>query len=222
MSLVPFFIFYLDLILYIKSYVDLVFLQVFMYGSVQAAFQHGILAPFRRPRGDPPLPEPGQHQPQVQRIQVREHLALENDQLQEPGQQDNDGRLDRAQVHERNPCRRREKQPPAFVKTLVAADPPNSEDDTDSERQEQSEELEQNVSSNAAPNQQVQKEKPSEVSVAAPNNTKPPHSDSSSQSTANPENNSESSTEDVTLRPQQTERQSSRTDETVSLFPSDI
>lgn len=222
MSLVPFFIFYLDLILYIKSYVDLVFLQVFMYGSVQAAFQHGILAPFRRPRGDPPLPEPGQHQPQVQMIQVREHLALENDQLQEPGQQDNDGRLDRAQVHERNPCRRREKQPPAFVKTLVAADPPNSEDDTDSERQEQSEELEQNVSSNAAPNQQVQKEKPSEVSVAAPNNTKPPHSDSSSQSTANPENSSESSTEDVTLRPQQTERQSSRTDETVSLFPSDI
>uniref|UniRef100_A0A3Q1I2Z5 Chloride channel CLIC-like protein 1 n=1 Tax=Anabas testudineus TaxID=64144 RepID=A0A3Q1I2Z5_ANATE len=48
---------------------------VFMYGRVQAAFGHGITAPLRRHRRDPPPPELEQQQPRLQRIEGHDPLA---------------------------------------------------------------------------------------------------------------------------------------------------
>ena len=54
-----------------------IFLKVFLYGSVQAAFQHGILRPLTGHRRDPPPPVLGQqlHEPQLQPAQLRDRLA---------------------------------------------------------------------------------------------------------------------------------------------------
>ncbi|KAM6938690.1 chloride channel CLIC-like protein 1 [Lycodopsis pacificus] len=54
----------LPIILQIPVLLTIVFaITVCMYGGVQAAFQHGIAAPFRRLRGDPPPPQLEQPQP---------------------------------------------------------------------------------------------------------------------------------------------------------------
>lgn len=145
---------------------------VCMYGSVQAAFQHGILAPFRRPRRDPPPPElerPPQPQPQPQplpqpqpqpqprplRIEDWDPLA-EGDALAPPPRQQQGPRqraIDagvhqqlRNQVHQKRPNRVRKEPVPVVVETLRTADPRYSEDETDAERREEGLEAEQNLS----------------------------------------------------------------------------
>ncbi|XP_031720086.1 chloride channel CLIC-like protein 1 isoform X1 [Anarrhichthys ocellatus] len=112
---------------------------VCMYGGVQAAFQHGIAAPFRRPRGDPPPPQLEPPQPQVQRILAGDNLAGGDAPQQAPMQQAVEGRLHRNQVRQRQPNRRREEM---GVESLGTAEPPYSEDETDAELRE----AEQNLS----------------------------------------------------------------------------
>lgn len=70
-----------------------------MYGSVQAAFQHGIMAPLRRPRRDPPPPELEQLQPQ--RIEGHDPLAGGDAPQHAPPHQAYDHRLNRNQVRRR-------------------------------------------------------------------------------------------------------------------------
>ncbi|KAG7514916.1 hypothetical protein JOB18_045416 [Solea senegalensis] len=121
---------------------------VLMYGSMQAVFQHGITAPLRRPRRDPPPPEVEPPQPQFQRIQGREHLEELDIQQRRPRQRANDGRLHRHQVLKQQPNRPREEQGQVFVETLLAADPSHSEDETDSEQWEGNPDLSADLDSN--------------------------------------------------------------------------
>ncbi|XP_026160335.1 chloride channel CLIC-like protein 1 isoform X1 [Mastacembelus armatus] len=126
---------------------------VFMYGSVQAAFQHGITAPFRRPRRDPHPPELEQPQPQLQRIGDGDHLAAgDAPQLGQIHQAHNE-RLQRNQVHQRRSNRPREEPARMVVETLRTADPAYSEDEVDTARHE----VEQNLS-NSENKQETQEE----------------------------------------------------------------
>lgn len=117
--------------------------QVFTYASVQAAFQHGIMAPFRRPRRDPPPPQLQQEQRQLQGIE--NHLALAGGDELQYGQrhQANGGRLQNNRVRQRRPDRPREEAAKVVVETLHNAECPISEDETDAQILE----TEQNVSS---------------------------------------------------------------------------
>lgn len=89
-----------------------------MYGSVQAVFQYGITAPFRRPRRDPPAPELEQPQPRLQRIEDHDPLAEGDAPQQALRYPVDDGRLHRNQVRQRQPNRAREVEPRMFVQTL--------------------------------------------------------------------------------------------------------
>ncbi|XP_070688156.1 chloride channel CLIC-like protein 1 [Pempheris klunzingeri] len=157
-----------------------------MYGGVQAAFQHGILAPFRHPRRGPPPPELEQPQRHPQAIEDHDHLAG-GDALQ-PAQRHraNDGRLHRNQVHQRRPNRPREEPVKVAVETLRTAEPPYSEDETDAEQHE----AEQNLSAESdSENQQETREKPTGARAGgvaaktAQSKTKPTETDSSQSKT---------------------------------------
>ncbi|XP_005931075.1 chloride channel CLIC-like protein 1 [Haplochromis burtoni] len=110
---------------------------VFMYGSVQAAFQHGIMAPLRRPRRDPPPPELEQPQAQPRlRIEDRNHFAGGDAPQQQHAlrYRADDARLNRNDLHQRRPNRQR-------VETLGTA-----EDEPDAERAKEVPEADQNPS----------------------------------------------------------------------------
>lgn len=148
-----------------------------MYGSVQAAFQHGIMAPLRRPRRDPPHPGLEQPQPHHLRIEDRGHLAggdapapvpalatapepapapapaPQPAPQRAPRQQGNDPRLHRNLVRRRQP----REEPPRVVRveTITNVGAYYSEDETDAGQHEESLEAEQNSSaeSDTAENQ---------------------------------------------------------------------
>ncbi|XP_026201052.1 chloride channel CLIC-like protein 1 [Anabas testudineus] len=160
---------------------------VCMYGSVQAAFRHGITAPLRRHRRDPPPPELEQQQPRLQRIEGHDPLAggdapyhapahyapaphapaHQAPPYQVPPPQSHDFRLDRNQVHQRRPNR-----------TLNVENIGNAyrEDVTDAARQK----VEQTASAMLdSENQQETEEEPAAASgssVAAQAKTKPTES----------------------------------------------
>lgn len=119
--------------------------QVFTYASVQATFQYGIMAPFRRPRRDPPPPQLQQEQRQLQGIEDFDHLALAGGDELQYGQrhQANGGRLQKNRVRQRRPNRPREEAAKVVVETLHNAECPISEDETDAQILE----TEQNISS---------------------------------------------------------------------------
>lgn len=126
--------------------------QVVMYGSVQAAFQHGIMAPFRRPRRDPPPPELQYPQHPPPRIEDRGYLAggdapalpiAQQHFLQHQG---DNVRLDRNNLHQRRPYRVREDRATIGVETLKAADPLFREDQLDGEQHEEGPEVAENAS----------------------------------------------------------------------------
>ncbi|XP_063323354.1 chloride channel CLIC-like protein 1 isoform X2 [Pelmatolapia mariae] len=125
---------------------------VFMYGSVQAAFQHGIMAPLRRPRRDPPPPE--LEQPQAQpclRIEDRDHFAGGDAPQQQHAlrYRADEARLNRNDLHQRRPNRQ-------WVETLGTA-----EDEPDAERAKEVPEADQNPSVELdSENQQGAEERP--------------------------------------------------------------
>lgn len=186
-----------------------------MYGSVQAAFQHGITAPLRRPRRDPPAAEVEQPRPQLQRIEGRDPLAGGDAPQQAPPPQPYEHRLHRNQVHRRRPDRS------VNVENIGNANPAYSEDDTDAARPE----AEQSVSADSE-NQRETQEGPAGAtgsSVAAQTKTKTTES-KPAQSKAKPlkvnENRSrdEPSREDAALTSEPAERQMSQTKVEVSCF----
>ncbi|XP_076583320.1 chloride channel CLIC-like protein 1 isoform X2 [Chaetodon auriga] len=153
---------------------------VCMYGSVQAAFQYGVTAPFRRPRGDPAPPQLDPPQRHIQEIEDRDHLAGGDAPQQAPRYRANDGRLHRNQVRQRQAHRPREER--VKVETLRTAESLYSEDEMDARLRE----AEQNHSSvSDSENQQEAQEESqgaSANSVAADSiqsETKPAESDSS-------------------------------------------
>ncbi|KAM9761897.1 chloride channel CLIC-like protein 1 isoform 2-T2 [Menidia menidia] len=168
---------------------------VVVYGSVQAAFQHGIMAPLRGPRRDPPPPElgPPQPQPQPRPLRMEGHDALAGGdapaRVQAPaperiprGQAD-DVRLNRNNVHQRRPRRVREPPAPIAVETLRTVNPQYSEDETDAERHAESTEVTENPSTGSESESQLETEEEAGGAGAAAANTtqtaKPKESDSS-------------------------------------------
>lgn len=161
---------------------------VCMYASVQAAFQYGITAPFRRPRRDPPPLQLDHQQPRLQEIGGGDHLAVEDVAQHAPRHRAEDARLHRNQVHQRRPNRPREEPARVAVETLRTAEPPHSEDETDAERreaeqnlsaesdtenqQEMQEELEGANGRSVAANTTQSKTKPTELK-SSPSKTKP-------------------------------------------------
>ncbi|XP_051232352.1 chloride channel CLIC-like protein 1 isoform X1 [Dicentrarchus labrax] len=115
---------------------------VCMYGGVQAAFQHGITAPFRRRRRDPP-PPPQLQQPQrhLQGIEDYDDLAGGDAPQRALRHRADDGRLHRNQVHRRRPNRPREEPAKVVVETLHTAEPPYSEDEPDAQLREEEQDL---------------------------------------------------------------------------------
>lgn len=151
---------------------------VCMYGSVQAAFQYGIAAPFRRPRRDPPPPQlEQQQQPRIQQIEGGDYLAgrdyLAGGDAPQPAL-----RLRAAPANGGgNQVGQRQSEEPAIevVETLHAAEPPDSEDEADtaqsepeqivsaeSENQTETQEMEGESASNAAANTTKTESKPAE------------------------------------------------------------
>uniref|UniRef100_UPI003AAE3845 chloride channel CLIC-like protein 1 n=1 Tax=Centroberyx gerrardi TaxID=166262 RepID=UPI003AAE3845 len=118
---------------------------VVMYGSVQAAFQHGITAPLRRGRREPPPPPVEQPQPQPPRLRIedRDHLAGGDAPQYVPRPRANQGRADRPQVRQRGPNRAREGPAKVFVETLRTADPLYRGDEADVARGEEGPDAEQ-------------------------------------------------------------------------------
>ncbi|KAM8745454.1 chloride channel CLIC-like protein 1 [Acanthopagrus schlegelii] len=140
-------------------------LVVFMYGSVQAVFQYGIMAPFRRPQRDPPPPQ--LQQPNLQAIEDCNQLEAGDAPQQLPRPRVIGDRLNRNRVRQRRPNRPREQPAKVVVETLHTAEAPYSADETDAQQFE----AEQNLSAESA-----------EASVDAntdQSQTKPTESDSS-------------------------------------------
>ncbi|XP_015234135.1 PREDICTED: chloride channel CLIC-like protein 1 isoform X1 [Cyprinodon variegatus] len=141
---------------------------VVMYGSVHAAFQHGIMAPFRRPRRDPP-PLDRPHHPPPPMIEDRDYLAGGDAPAQAPvqpiapqnipRQRGEDARLDRNDVHRRRPNRVQEGPAPAKVETVRAAEPLFSEDERDGEQHKEEPEVVENNSTPAEPGSKDQQGK---------------------------------------------------------------
>lgn len=126
-----------------------------MYGSVQAAFQHGITAPLRRHRRDPPAPELEQQQSQFQRIEGQYPLAGGDTPQQAPSYEAYHYRLDRNEVHQR------QLKIPVYVENLGNYTPADSRDETDAARRE----AEQTVSAKSdSENQQETQEGLAEAS----------------------------------------------------------
>lgn len=123
---------------------------VFMYGSVQAAFQHGIMAPLRRPRRDPPPPELEQPQAQPRlRIKDRDHFAGGDAPQQQHAlrYRADEARLNRNDLHQRRPNRQgvetlgtAEDEPDAERAKEVPEADPNPSVEPDSENQQGAEE----------------------------------------------------------------------------------
>lgn len=145
-----------------------------VYGSVQAAFQHGIMAPLRRPRRDPPPPE--LEQPPRPPLRNEDHHVLAGGDapaLQHvPMQRADSARLDRNNVHQRRPDRFREKPAPVRVETLGNADRRFSEDETD-ERRKRSPEAEEEISAESGTEEQQETQNKEEGATAAANTTQP-------------------------------------------------
>ncbi|XP_069550843.1 chloride channel CLIC-like protein 1 isoform X2 [Brachyistius frenatus] len=153
---------------------------VCMYGSVQAVFQHGIMAPLRRPRRDPPPPGLEQPQPHYPRIEDRGYLAGGDAPAPAPApapaaapapapapapqyaprHRADDARSHKNPVRQRRPSRPGEEPAHVFVETLRSAGPQYSEDETDAQRLDGSPEAEQNLSaeSDAENEQETQEE----------------------------------------------------------------
>lgn len=110
---------------------------MFLYGSVQAAFQYGITAPLRLRHRDPPPPALDPPQPQPPGLRDADYYPLAGGDAPQhaPRPQANHGRPDRPHVRQRRPNRRVE---PAkvVVETLRNADRPCGEDEIDVERRE--------------------------------------------------------------------------------------
>ncbi|XP_042372262.1 chloride channel CLIC-like protein 1 isoform X2 [Plectropomus leopardus] len=161
---------------------------VCMYGSVQAAFRHGITAPFRRPRRDPPPPQREHRRPRLQEIEDIDHLAEGDAPRRALKHQADNAKLHRNQVHRRRPYRPREEPAKVAVETLRTAEPPQNEYETDAappgeetnlsaesdseNQQETQEELEGATAGSAAANRTQTKTKPTE-SDSSPTKTKP-------------------------------------------------
>lgn len=137
---------------------------VCMYGGVNAAFQHGITAPFRRPRRDPPPPE--LPQPEPRHLQIEDRLA-EGDMPQHPPRhRDNEARLQRNQVHQRRQRPREEPVAKVVVETLRTTESPFSEDEMDNLQRE----AEQTLSAESeTENQQQTQEEPAGAQHVAAN-----------------------------------------------------
>lgn len=139
-----------------------------MYGSVQAAFQHGITAPLRRHRRDPPAPQLAELRPALQRIEGQDPLAGDAPQ-QAPVYEARDPRLERNQVHQR-PVNRA-----VFVENVGNVNGAHSEDEMDAARREDQQMLETQRSSAEASGDSATVQtgtKPTE-SKAAQSKTKP-------------------------------------------------
>ncbi|XP_020504317.2 chloride channel CLIC-like protein 1 [Labrus bergylta] len=128
---------------------------VCMYGSVNAAFQHGITAPFRRPRRDPPQYHLEQRR-HVQEIEDGDHLAGGDMPQQALRHRADDARLDRNQVHQRRPNRPREERAKLVVETLCTAGPPSGGDETDARLREEAQNL--SAESDSETQQEAQEE----------------------------------------------------------------
>ncbi|XP_043985431.1 chloride channel CLIC-like protein 1 [Gambusia affinis] len=150
---------------------------VVMYGSVHAVFQHGIMAPFRRPRRDPPPAGLEHNQRPPPRIENHDYLAggdapahpppLAIAQPHIPQQQGDNARLDRNNIHRRRPNRVKEERAPIGVETLKAADPRFSEDELDGEQQEESLEVENTSANSGSGDQRETREEVAKENAAA-------------------------------------------------------
>lgn len=160
---------------------------VCMYGSVHAAFQHGITAPFRRHRRDPPPPQLEQRRPRLQEIEDGDDLAGGDGPQRVPRHRADDARLNRNQVHRRRPNRPREEPAKVVVETLRNAEPTYSENETDAApRHEEEENLSAESDSENQQETQDEVEGASARSVAAnttQTKTKPTESDLSPSKT---------------------------------------
>ena len=143
------------------------------YGSVQAAFQHGIMAPLRRPRRDPPPPELEQPQPRPLRIEGYDYLARGDAPAPAPApvpapapapqhvprHRADDARLHRNNVHQRRRIKVREEPALIAVETLRTVNQLYSEDETDAERLEESPEAMENPPADSESENQQETEK---------------------------------------------------------------
>ncbi|XP_062307001.1 chloride channel CLIC-like protein 1 [Osmerus eperlanus] len=136
---------------------------VFLYGIVQAAFQHGILRPLTGHRRDPPPPVLGQQQPepQLQPAQLRDRLA-EGD---APQPAPHPAPVQRNNLWQRRPNRVRMEPETVYAENLGrSADQLFSDDDVDSQTLESISEAEltegfsNSVESDPTTGQEVQKE----------------------------------------------------------------
>ncbi|XP_073332483.1 chloride channel CLIC-like protein 1 [Pagrus major] len=181
-------------------------LVVTMYGGVQAVFQHGIMAPFRRPQRDPPPPQ--LQPPNLQAIEDFNHLAAGDAPQQSPRPRVIADRLYRNQVRQRRPKKPREQQAKVVVETLHTAEAPYSGDETDARQRE----AEQNLSAESA-----EASASSVDANSAQSQTKPPASDSSPSETKPPKEKENLSKDELSRdcaesKSQPAERQPSQTD----------
>uniref|UniRef100_A0A1A8MGV5 Chloride channel CLIC-like protein 1 n=2 Tax=Nothobranchius pienaari TaxID=704102 RepID=A0A1A8MGV5_9TELE len=195
---------------------------VVSYGSVQAAFQHGIMAPLRRPRRDPPPPELERPQQRPLRIEDHGYNAGGDAPALAPAQQGVQRhraiRLDRNSVHQR--CANKEVEKLASVETLRSADRHYSEDETDAHRLEGGPAVEENpsVESDSGNQQEVQEEVQSEGAAAEATHPKTKQVGAGSSQTKNkpPKKNNEApdepSRDGAAAGPQSAERPFSHTD----------
>ena len=183
-----------------------------MYGGVQAAFQYGIMAPFRRPQRDPPPPQ--LQQPNLQAIEVCNHLEAGDAPQQLPRPRAIGDRLNRNRVRQRRPNRPREQQAKVVVETLHTAEAPYSADETDAQQFE----AEQNLSAESA------EANASGVDAnTAQSQTKPTESDPSQPETKLPKEKETLSKDELSRdcaehQSQPAERQPLKTDVQVSSF----
>ncbi|XP_017262516.1 chloride channel CLIC-like protein 1 isoform X2 [Kryptolebias marmoratus] len=166
---------------------------VVVYGSVQAAFQYGIMAPLRRPRRDPPPPELEQPPRPALRNEGRDNLAGGDGpvpalapapapaQQHVPRQRDDNARLDRNDVHQRRPNRSREKPAPINVETLGNADHQYSGDENDG-RHESHPEAEDNSSAESGSEDQQETQDEGRGASAAANTAQPKNKQTESDS----------------------------------------
>uniref|UniRef100_A0A1A8IKL9 Chloride channel CLIC-like protein 1 n=1 Tax=Nothobranchius kuhntae TaxID=321403 RepID=A0A1A8IKL9_NOTKU len=197
---------------------------VVSYGSVQAAFQHGIMAPLRRPRRDPPPPELERPQQRPLRIEDHGYNAGGDAPALAPAQQGvqrhraGDIRLDRNSVHQR--CANKVVEKLASVETLRSADRHYSEDETDAHRLEGGPAVEENpsVESDSGNQQEVQEEVQSEGAAAEATHPKTKQVGAGSSQTKNKppkkvnEAPDEPSRDGAAAGPQSAERPFSHTD----------
>ncbi|KAM6921976.1 chloride channel CLIC-like protein 1, partial [Xenentodon cancila] len=146
---------------------------VVLHGLVQAVFQHGIMAPLRGPRRDPPPPELEEPQRRPLRIEDRRHLGggdapapgpepappPEPAPQYVPRQRIHDARIQRNNIHQRRPATVREESAPIKVQTLRAVDPQYSEDEMDAQQHQESPEPQESLSAESdSENQQETQE----------------------------------------------------------------